>query len=134
MRDLLKDPAWSELVPAVDAFFETARPSEGSIRAARELAAVKPTHPSVGVALAEHRSPVELAMARLAGAVWLDDWVIDWRGVELEIDGSELIEAGVPEGPAVGRGLAAALQAKLDGEIATRDEELRVALAAAAAT
>ena len=44
---------------------------------------------------------------------------------------TDLIAAGVPEGPAVGRGLAAALDAKLDGEAANRDEELRVALAAA---
>ena len=36
----------------------------------------------------------------------------------LEISGDDLLAAGVPEGPAVGRGLAAALRAKLDGEVA----------------
>ena len=38
----------------------------------------------------------------------------------------------MPEGPRVGRGLAAALRAKLDGETTGRDEELRIALAARA--
>jgi hypothetical protein len=51
--------------------------------------------------------------------------------VTLEIDGSDLISAGVPEGPAVGRGLDEALRRKLDREISGRDEELRVALEAA---
>ena len=73
-------------------------------------------------------------MARIAGAEWLDEWAREWRNVALEIDGDDLMEAGVAQGPAVGRGLEAALAARLDGEISTRDEELRVALAAAAAT
>jgi tRNA nucleotidyltransferase (CCA-adding enzyme) len=51
--------------------------------------------------------------------------------VSLEIGGQDLIEAGVPEGPAVGRGLAEARRRKLDGEIEGRQEELQVALKAA---
>jgi tRNA nucleotidyltransferase (CCA-adding enzyme) len=51
--------------------------------------------------------------------------------VGLEITGADLLAEGVPEGPAVGRGLEAALSGKLDGEISGRDEELRIALAAA---
>jgi choline dehydrogenase len=43
----------------------------------------------------------------------------------------DLLAAGVPEGPAVGRGLEAALAAKLDGEAADREAELAVALRAA---
>jgi hypothetical protein len=35
----------------------------------------------------------------------------------------------VPEGPAIGRGLQAALDAKLDGEISGREAELAHALA-----
>ena len=65
------------------------------------------------------------------GAEWLDRYVDEWSKVWLEIDGSDLLEAGVPEGPAVGRGLEAALSAKLDGEISGRDHELQIALAAA---
>jgi hypothetical protein len=53
------------------------------------------------------------------------------RLVRLEIDGGDLLEAGVPEGPAIGRGLGAALRAKLDGEASGRPDELRVALHAA---
>jgi len=86
------------------------------------------------VGLVEDFSPLGVAMARICGAEWLDRWVREWRDVTLEIDGDDLIEAGVPQGPAIGRGLDAALAAKLDGEISTREEELRVALAAAAAT
>ena len=35
----------------------------------------------------------------------------------LEIDGSDLIAAGLSQGPALGRGLDEALRRKLDGEI-----------------
>ena len=51
--------------------------------------------------------------------------------VELEIDGDDLIAAGLDRGPALGRGLAAALAAKLDGEVSGREQELACALAAA---
>ena len=51
--------------------------------------------------------------------------------MRLEISGEDLIGAGIPEGPAIGHGLEAALSGKLDGEISGRDEELRIALAAA---
>ena len=70
-------------------------------------------------------------LARALGAEWLERYVTEWRGVRLEIDGDDLIEQGVREGPAVGRGLAEALRAKLDGEVHGREEELRAALAAA---
>ena len=81
--------------------------------------------------MARHASGVELAIARALGAKWLDDYVDKWRHVGLEITGEDLLAAGVPEGPAVGRGLAAALARKLDGEIHGRDEELAAALEAA---
>jgi hypothetical protein len=42
-----------------------------------------------------------------------------------------LIAAGVPQGPALGRGLDAALRGKLDGEISGREQELATALEAA---
>jgi hypothetical protein len=53
--------------------------------------------------------------------------------VTLEIDGSDLLAAGVRQGPAVGRGLEAALAAKLDGRTHDRDAELREALRVASA-
>ncbi len=58
-------------------------------------------------------------------------WLGELRHVRLEIDGSDLLAAGVPQGPAVGRGLRAALAAKLDGHAVGRDAELAVAVAAA---
>jgi tRNA nucleotidyltransferase (CCA-adding enzyme) len=98
---------------------------------ARELVEAAPERPSDAVALASGRGDVELALARAMGARWLDDYVSSWRHVKLEISGEDLMAAGVPEGPAVGRGLAAALRAKLDGEISGREAEAEVALAAA---
>jgi tRNA nucleotidyltransferase (CCA-adding enzyme) len=95
------------------------------------LARQAPERPSQAVELARSRDPVELVLARGLGAEWLDRYMDEWRHVGLEIDGGDLMRAGVAQGPAVGRGLAAALRRKLDGEISGRDEELAAALAAA---
>ena len=70
---------------------------------------------------------------RALGASWLDRYVGEWHAVSLEIDGGDLLAAGVPQGQALGRGLDAALRRKLDGEIAGREQELEVALLAAKA-
>lgn len=71
----------------------------------------------------------------LAGALGAPDAAREWlerlRHVELQIDGRDLLAAGVPEGPAVGRGLRAAWKAKLDGRADSRDAELAIALQAA---
>jgi tRNA nucleotidyltransferase (CCA-adding enzyme) len=93
--------------------------------------AADPGRPSLGVELAAGNSAVELILARALGATWLDDYVGEWRTVGLEIDGADLIAAGVAEGPDIGRGLATAKRRKLDGEISGREQELAVALAAA---
>lgn len=130
--ELLDDPDWAELVSREDAALEAALPNERLEMAAVRLSASHPARPSDGVALVKGRLPVELLAARWAGADWLDDWVHEWRKVQLEIDGEDLMSAGVPEGPAVGRGLAAALAATLDGEATGREEQLRIALQAAA--
>jgi tRNA nucleotidyltransferase (CCA-adding enzyme) len=97
----------------------------------RELAAATPERPSEAARLAEPWDPAQLLVARALGAEWLDRYASEWRHVGLEITGDDLLEAGVPEGPAIGRGLEAALSGKLDGELSGRDEELRIALAAA---
>jgi tRNA nucleotidyltransferase (CCA-adding enzyme) len=128
---ILADPSWSELVDRADAVHAIGVPDPQLEAGAVRLSSAKVERPSEGVALAHGRLPAELAAARVAGAAWLDDYIRDWRHVSLEIDGADLMAAGVPEGPAVGRGLAAALNAKLDGAAADRDAELRVALAAA---
>jgi tRNA nucleotidyltransferase (CCA-adding enzyme) len=55
-------------------------------------------------------------------------WVTDLRGVALEISGADLLAAGVPEGPDIGRALEETLRRKLDGIVSGRGEELEVAL------
>jgi tRNA nucleotidyltransferase (CCA-adding enzyme) len=97
----------------------------------RELASATPERPSEAVRLAQRWDPAQLVVARALGAQWLDRYAAEWRRVRLEITGDDLLEAGVPEGPAIGRGLEAALSGKLDGELSGRDDELRIALAAA---
>ena len=54
------------------------------------------------------------------------------RGARLEITGDDLVAAGVPPSPAVGRALRETLRRKLDGELEGHEAELRVALELAA--
>jgi tRNA nucleotidyltransferase (CCA-adding enzyme) len=97
-----------------------------------QLAETRPERPSEGVAIARGRDPVELVLARAMGATWLDRYVAEWRNVALEVDGADLISAGLEQGPALGRGLEAALRMKLDGELGEgRESELAAALEAA---
>jgi tRNA nucleotidyltransferase (CCA-adding enzyme) len=131
LRTVIAQPGWAELIDPIDAVYSVAMPDPELEAGAVRLSSTSPKRPSEGAELARGRSSVELAAARLAGADWLDDYVRDWRHVRLEITGSDLMAAGVPEGPAVGRGLAAALVAKLDGVADGRDDELRAAVAAA---
>ena len=58
-------------------------------------------------------------------------WATSLSTVGLEIGGDDLLEAGVPEGPAIGRALEETLRRKLDGLVDGRDEELETALALA---
>ena len=97
----------------------------------RELVAATPERPSDAFRLAEPWDPSQLLVARALGADWLDRYAAELRHVRLEITGDDLIGEGIPEGPAIGDGLKAALSGKLDGEVWGRDEELRVALAVA---
>ncbi len=98
----------------------------------------------VARALTEAGSPSEIACAvagagpelvALAGSLGPErkarEWLETLRHVKLEIDGRALLAAGVPEGPAIGRGLRAALADKLDGRLRGRDAELARALEAA---
>jgi tRNA nucleotidyltransferase (CCA-adding enzyme) len=99
----------------------------------------------MAAALESARRPSEIATAvgerarpelvALAGAMGPADkarrWLDDLRDVRLEIDGTDLLAAGVPAGPAVGVGLRAAWSAKLDGRVKGREAELAEALRAA---
>jgi tRNA nucleotidyltransferase (CCA-adding enzyme) len=128
VSELLAAPPWSEVAERDRTVLAAV---EGPSERARELAETRPGRPSEGVELARGARPEELALARAMGGDWLDRYIADWRSVVLEIGGQDLIEAGVAEGPDVGRGLAAALTAKLDGQVQGREAELRVALEAA---
>jgi tRNA nucleotidyltransferase (CCA-adding enzyme) len=97
----------------------------------RELAAATPERPSEAVRLADPWDPAQLLVARAVGAEWLDRYAAELRHVALEISGKDLLAEGIPEGPAIGRGLDAARSGKLDGELSGRGEELRIALAVA---
>jgi tRNA nucleotidyltransferase (CCA-adding enzyme) len=125
---LLAEPPWQGFAPRDEAVLAAVMGRWGR---AKELAAADPGRPSEAVRLARRAEPVELALARAMGAEWLDRYLNEWRAVALEIDGDDLIAAGVPQGPRIGLGLGEALRRKLDGELRGRDEELEVAVAAA---
>jgi tRNA nucleotidyltransferase (CCA-adding enzyme) len=82
------------------------------------------------IATAVGSAPAELVA--LAGALHAEEparrWLDDLRHVRLEIDGDDLLAAGLIPGPAVGVGLAAARAAKLDGRADGREAELAAAL------
>jgi tRNA nucleotidyltransferase (CCA-adding enzyme) len=77
------------------------------------------------------REPLEalaLALALRAPSEPVLRWISDLRPVQLEISGADLLAAGVPEGPALGRALDETLNRKLDGLLSGRDAELETAL------
>jgi tRNA nucleotidyltransferase (CCA-adding enzyme) len=82
----------------------------------------------------EHPETLALALAYGAPGGPILRYLADLQGVRLEITGKDLVEAGIPESPAVGRALEETLKRKLDGEITGRDEELRYALEVARST
>jgi tRNA nucleotidyltransferase (CCA-adding enzyme) len=125
VAELLVAEPWVDVAPRDRALLAAAL---GPSRGEEALAKEHPGRPSVAVGLAAGRDGVELILARALGAEWLDRYVAEWRDISLEIDGSDLLEAGLEQGPALGRGLEEALRRKLDGEIEGREEELAVAL------
>lgn len=78
-----------------------------------------------------HPQPPEaLAVAIAEGAptepvLW---YVRSLRDVELEIDGSDILDAGVAESEAVGYALSKTLRLKLDGQVSGRRQELEAAV------
>ncbi len=58
-------------------------------------------------------------------------WLHELRQMALQINGDDLRRAGVPEGPAIGRGLQAARDAMYDGSATDRQSQLAVALTGA---
>lgn len=89
--------------------------------------------PSELRALLASEPPEALALALALGAPAepILRWSTQLSRVGLEIGGNDLLDAGVPEGPAIGRALEETLRRKLDGLVEGRDEELATALALA---
>jgi tRNA nucleotidyltransferase (CCA-adding enzyme) len=89
--------------------------------------------PSELRALLGSEPPEALALALALGAPAepVLRWATSLSAVGLEIGGDDLLDAGVPEGPAIGRALEETLRRKLDGLVDGRDEELETALAVA---
>lgn len=126
------EPAWSaDPASRVDAILIAVAGGE-RLRSALTLAASTAAQPSEAVRLASGRAPAELLLAAAAGCPWMSDYVGRWRQVRLQIDGDDLIAAGIPEGPAIGAGLQGALERRLDGGLDDgREAELDLAVALA---
>lgn len=127
-RGLTERAPWTDICSRAEAVLGAVT---GVGERARDLASERPRSPSEAVALTSGRDGCELLLARAQGAGWLDDWAGRLRHVRLDISGEDLLAAGIPQGPAIGRGLAAALDAKLDGRASGRQEELEAALSSA---
>jgi tRNA nucleotidyltransferase (CCA-adding enzyme) len=86
-----------------------------------QLLAIAERVPAEGVALAGAASAPALEPARR--------WLTEVRHVSLRINGDDLLAAGIPEGPELGRRLESTLRRRLDGELADeRGAQLRAAL------
>jgi tRNA nucleotidyltransferase (CCA-adding enzyme) len=108
------------LAPVLASWGAAARPSQLRLL----LGDTRPELVAMTGALAARTNPdAEQAATR---------WLAELRHVRLEIDGRDLLAAGIPQGPEVGERLRAALDRKLDGELdgAGREVELRSALEA----
>ena len=107
-----------------------ARIVTAATRAVELAARLRATREPSEIAAAVGSGPAELVA--LAGALGAEAparrWLDELRHVRLEIDGDDLLRAGVEPGPAVGAGLAAAQAAKLDGRVGGRQAELAEAL------
>jgi tRNA nucleotidyltransferase (CCA-adding enzyme) len=127
-------PPWRQETAQPAALRLAAWAPGGELEPSLALAAEpQPLRPSEACVRARALSGPQLAVARAAGAEWLDRYLDQWRGVRAAIDGDDLLAAGIEEGPALGRALAATRAALLDGELGPgREEQLDFALGVAA--
>lgn len=82
----------------------------------------------------EHPETLALTLAYGAPGGPILRYLADLQGVQLEITGTDLVNEGIPESPALGFALEQTLRKKLDGELSGREEELRYALEVARST
>lgn len=124
-----------DLEPWIDRLGLPAGARDAVLRAARRSPALADElrgdlRPSELHALLAPEPPETLALALALGAPAepVLDFVSRLRGIRLEISGADLLDAGVPESPALGEALERTLACKLDGEVGGREDELRLAL------
>lgn len=117
------DPAWLDTLELTAAERDLAL-------ACRSASVPADTRPSALWRAWRRTPPEAVAVAGARGdADAARRWLDELRHVALEITGDDLLTAGVPEGPELGRRLERTLAAKLDGELAGgRDAELAFAL------
>lgn len=112
-------PDRTRIVAAASEAKSLAQTLRGATAPSEIAAAVGAAQPELVALAGGHGAPQ-------AAAAWLSDL----RHVRLEIDGADLLAAGIPQGPLIGRALSRALAAKLDGRTSGRDAELAEALQA----
>ncbi|MDQ6605225.1 MAG: hypothetical protein M3Z06_01595 [Actinomycetota bacterium] len=133
-------PPADELAPALDRLAFDAAERATILEAAtgaRELAqslraAGSPS--AIAAAVGGRRTETVALAGALGAAESAREWLGRLRRIRLEIDGEDLLGAGIEPGPRIGAGLRAALAAKLDGGISGRESELAEALRAARAS
>ncbi len=91
------------------------------------------SRPSQLMRAMQGRQPEEVALAGAQSVAGAGEaarrWLGELREVRLSITGQDLIAAGIPSGPEIGRRLALALELRLDGELQDgRDAEIAAAL------
>jgi len=134
-RDLVLLAACAELMPAaevvtwLDALAFPAADRDVIAAGSREMVRTPLRTARTNAEIGRAARGVALEIVALAGGDQARRWIDELRHVRPAITGSDLLAAGVPEGPELGRRLAAALDARLDGTAVGRDAELAVALA-----
>jgi tRNA nucleotidyltransferase (CCA-adding enzyme) len=108
-----------------DAVLRAARRGPALARELREALRPSQLH---GLLMPEPPEALALALALGAPGGPVTRFIADLRPASLEITGDDLLAAGVPQSPAIGRALAQTLHRKLDGELSGRDDELQAAL------
>jgi tRNA nucleotidyltransferase (CCA-adding enzyme) len=99
------------------------------VASASRAATAAPLHAACTAAeIARAARGASLEAVAVAGGANARRWLDELRHVSLEIDGHDLLAAGIPQGPEIGARLQRALDRKLDGELDGRDAELAAAL------
>lgn len=122
---ILDTETWSRLCSKEDLVLGIL--SEGMVDSVRALES-EPEDRWEGFLALSEAAPAAVVLARAGGAEWIDVWPREWSDIDLRISGRDLTAAGVPEGPAVGLGLQAALRDRVLHGDRGPEAELSIAL------